>query len=116
MPVKIRLARVGRNKIVKYRIVAADSRMKRDGRFLETVGFYDPQTNPKTFNYKSDRVSYWLKNGAQPTLTVKNLLRQDQFFEKMEGAEKGLTPEQMNITRKAERKRKPKPKPKKEKK
>ncbi|MBN1577069.1 MAG: 30S ribosomal protein S16 [Chitinispirillaceae bacterium] len=110
MPVKIRLARMGRSKIAKYRIVAADSRMKRDGRFLETVGFYDPQTNPKTFNYKNDRVAFWLKNGAQPTLTVKNLLRQDQFSVTMEGTEKGLTPEQMNIQRKPERKRKPKPK------
>ena len=110
MPVKIRLARVGRSKVVKYRIVAADSRMKRDGRFLETIGFYDPQTNPKTFTYKAERVAYWLKNGALPTLTVKNLLRQDQFSVKMEGVVKGLTPEQMNIERKPERKRKPKPK------
>lgn len=101
---------MGRNKIAKYRIVAADSRMRRDGRFLENVGFYDPQTDPKTFNFKSDRVAYWLKNGAQPTLTVRNLLRQDRFFEKMEGMEKGLSEEQMNIERKPERKRKPKPK------
>lgn len=110
MPVKIRLARVGRKKVTKYRIVAADSRMRRDGRFLETVGFYDPQTEPKTFSYKEDRVAYWLKNGAQPTLTVKNLLRQDRFQEKMEGIEKGLTAEQMNVERKPERSRKPKPK------
>jgi small subunit ribosomal protein S16 len=110
LPVKIRLARVGRNKIVKYRIVVADSRSRRDGAFLESVGTYDPQTDPKTFNYKSDRIAHWIKNGAQPTVTVKNLLRQDQFFIKMEGAEKGLTPEQMNVTRKPERKRKPKPK------
>lgn len=110
MPVKIRLARVGRSKIAKYRIVAADSRAQRDGRFLETVGLYDPQANPKTFSFQNDRVAYWLGKGAQPTLTVKNLLRQDQFFMKMEGAEKGLTPEQMNLTRKPERKRKPKPK------
>ncbi|MBN1308954.1 MAG: 30S ribosomal protein S16 [Chitinispirillaceae bacterium] len=110
MPVKIRLARMGRSKIAQYRIVAADSRMKRDGRFLETVGFYDPQTNPKTFKYKHDRVAFWLKNGALPTLTVKNLLRQDQFFVTAEGVAKGLTPEQMNVQRKPERRRKPKPK------
>ena len=116
MPVKIRLARVGRSKIAKYRVVAADSRMKRDGRFLETVGFYDPQTDPKTFTFKDDRVSYWLQKGAQPTETVRNLLRQDQFFVKMEGAGKGLTPEQMNIERKPERNRKQKPKPQKDKK
>lgn len=110
MPVKIRLARVGRKKVMKYRVVAADSRMKRDGRFLETIGFYDPQAEPKVFSFKADRVSYWLKNGAQPSLTVKNLLNQDRFFEKMEGLEKGLAPEELNIERKAERERKPKPK------
>lgn len=101
---------MGRNKIAKYRIVAADSRAKRDGRFLDMVGFYDPQTEPKTFTYDSDKVAKWINNGAQPTLTVKNLLRQDQFFAKMEGLAKGLTAEQMNIERKPERTRKPKPK------
>ncbi len=108
MPVKIRLARIGRKKIAKYRIVVADSRMKRDGRFIETVGFYDPQTDPKTFNYKVERVIYWLKKGAQATQTVSNLLKQDRFFLKKEGIEKGLNLEQMNIERKPERKRKPK--------
>jgi small subunit ribosomal protein S16 len=110
LPVKIRLARVGRKKIAKYRIVAADSRMRRDGRFLDTIGFYDPQTEPKTFTYDSDKVAKWIKNGAQPTLTVKNLLRQDQFYAKMEGLAKGLTPEQLNLERKPERTRKPKQK------
>lgn len=110
MPVKIRLARVGRSKVSKFRVVATDSRMKRDGRFLEAIGFYDPQTNPKTFSFKDDRVAYWLKNGAQPTETVKNLLRQERFFEKMEGLEKGLSAEELNIERKPERVRKEKPK------
>lgn len=108
MPVKIRLARVGRKKISKYRVVAADSRVSRDGEFLETIGFYDPQTTPKSFEFKTDRVAYWIKNGAIPTLTVKNLLKQDRFFEKMEGLEKGIAEESLNIERKAERKRKPK--------
>jgi len=110
LPVKIRLARVGRTKVAKYRIVVADSRSKRDGLFLETVGTYDPMTDPKTFDYKIDRVGYWIKNGAQPTLTVKNLLRQDQFSAKLEGIEKGLSPDQLNIERKPERTRKPKAK------
>lgn len=101
---------MGRKKVAMYRIVAADSRMRRDGRFLETVGFYNPMTDPKTFDLKDERIAYWLKNGAQPTLTVKNLLRQDRFYEKVEGAEKGLSPENMNIERASERKRKPKPK------
>lgn len=110
MPVKIRLSRVGRKKIAKYRIVIADSRTKRDGRFIEIVGFYDPQTNPKTFNFKDERVAYWLEKGAQPTETVRNLLRQDQFFLKLEGLKKGLSADQLNITRLPERKRKPKTK------
>jgi small subunit ribosomal protein S16 len=108
LAVKIRLARTGRKKISKYRVVAADSRTQRDGKFLETVGFYDPQANPKTFQFKTDRVAYWIKQGATPTLTVKNLLKQDRFYEKAEGLEKGLAPEEMNIERKPERKRKPK--------
>lgn len=108
MAVKIRLARTGRNKIATYRIVAADSAMRRDGRFLETVGYYDPQTNPKTFQFKTERVAYWIKQGAEPTLTVKNLLRQDRFFEKMEELDKGASLESIAIERKPERKRKPK--------
>ncbi|HEX3019952.1 MAG TPA: 30S ribosomal protein S16 [Chitinispirillaceae bacterium] len=110
MPVKIRLARVGRSKVMKYRVVAADSRMSRDGRFLETIGSYDPQAVPKKFVFDLERTAYWIKNGAQPTLTVRNLLREDRFFEKVEGLQKGLTAEQLNVERKAERKRKPKPK------
>ncbi len=109
LPVKLRLARVGRKKIAKYRIVAADSRTQRDGRFLEMVGVYDPTATPKAFDFKTERVAYWIKQGAIPTLTVKNLLKQDRFYEKMEGLEKGLSPEEMNIERKPERKRRPKP-------
>jgi len=108
LPVKIRLARVGRKKISKYRVVAADSRVQRDGEFLETVGFYDPQTTPKSFEFKTDRVAYWIKQGAVPTLTVKNLLKQDRFFEKMEKLGEGAAVEDLGIERKAERKRKPK--------
>ncbi|KMQ49899.1 30S ribosomal protein S16p [Chitinispirillum alkaliphilum] len=108
MPVKIRLARVGRKKLAKYRVVAADSRMRRDGRFIETVGFYDPQSEPKVFEFKTERLAYWLNQGAQPTLTVKNLLKQDRMSEKLEGLEKGLSAESLNVERKPERKRKPK--------
>jgi len=97
---------VGRKKISKYRIVAADSRVSRDGEFLETVGFYDPQTEPKTFELKTERVAYWIKQGAVPTLTVKNLIRQDRLFEKAEKLNESASIE--GIERKAERKRKPK--------
>jgi len=110
LPVKIRLTRVGRNKIAKYRVVAADSRAARDGRFIELLGNYDPTANPKKFEFNNERIAYWLSVGAQPTLTVKNLLTQDSFFEKQEGLAKGLTAEQLNLARKPERKRKPKAK------
>lgn len=108
MPVKIRLARVGRKKVARYRIVAADSRAPRDGRFLETLGSYNPQTEPKEFVIKTGRVAHWLKQGAQPSLTVSNLFRQDRTLEKIEALEKGLEPETANIEPKADRKRKPK--------
>ena len=78
MSVKIRLTRTGRKKIVRYRVVVADGRMKRDGRFLENIGTYDPQANPKKFQFKLDRVAYWLKQGAEPSETVMNLLKQDR--------------------------------------
>ncbi len=101
---------MGRKKLAKYRVVAADSRMRRDGRFLETVGYYDPQAQPKVFDFKTERLAYWLGQGAVPTLTVKNLLKQDRFDEKMEGLKKGLAAEDLNIERKTERTRKPKAK------
>jgi len=66
---------MGRKKRPFYRIVAADSRSPRDGRFIETLGTYNPLTEPATVEVKEDRVFYWLQNGAQPTQTVKNLLR-----------------------------------------
>jgi small subunit ribosomal protein S16 len=110
LSVKIRLTRTGRKKIVCYRIVVADSRTQRDGRFLENVGTYDPMANPKKFDIKVDRVAYWLKQGAQPTETVRNLLKQDRFNEKAEALAKGLDIAAAKIERRPERKRKPKPK------
>jgi len=72
--VKIRLQRGGKKKQPVYRIVAADSRYKRDGRFLERLGQYNPSTDPITIDLKEGRVMYWLGVGATPTDTVKNLL------------------------------------------
>ncbi len=74
MAVKIRLQRGGKKKQPIYRIVAADSRYKRDGRFLERLGQYNPSTDPITITLKEGRVMYWLGVGATPTDTVKNLL------------------------------------------
>jgi small subunit ribosomal protein S16 len=113
LPVTIRLTRVGRKKIACYRVVVADSRMKRDGRFLENLGTYDPQAKPKKFEFKMDRIAFWLKSGAQPSETVLNLLKQDRAFEKIEALSKGLALETLNLERLPERKRKPKPKPEK---
>ena len=72
--VKIRLQRFGAHKAPKYRIVAADSKSPRDGKFLEIVGTYNPLTNPATITLDTEKVEKWLKNGAQPTQTVKDIL------------------------------------------
>ena len=73
--VKIRLARHGAKKRPFYRIVAADSRSPRDGRFLERLGSYDPTQDPALVEIKQDRLAEWLKNGAQPTETVARLIK-----------------------------------------
>lgn len=75
MAVKIRLARTGAKKRPFYRIVAADARAPRDGRFLEKLGTYDPTKNPSEVHLNRSRVDYWLGVGAQPTETVKRLLK-----------------------------------------
>jgi small subunit ribosomal protein S16 len=75
MAVKIRLRRAGRKKQPTYRIVVADSRSPRDGKFIEIVGQYAPRTGEQALNLKSERVNYWLDNGALPTDTVRSLLR-----------------------------------------
>lgn len=73
--VKIRLARHGAKKRPFYRIVAADSRSPRDGRFLERLGSYDPTREPALIEIKQDRLAEWLKNGARPTETVAQLIK-----------------------------------------
>jgi small subunit ribosomal protein S16 len=72
--VKIRLRRIGAKKKPIYRVVIADSRSPRDGRFIETVGHYNPLVNPPQISVDEERVQQWLKWGAQPTDTVKSLL------------------------------------------
>ena len=72
--VKIRLRRVGAKKQPTYRVVVTDSRSPRDGRFIETIGFYNPRTEPLTVEIKEDRALYWLSQGAQPTGAVAGLL------------------------------------------
>ena len=75
MAVKIRLTRKGTKKKPFYRIVAADVEAPRDGRFLENLGTYDPMQDPAVITLKEDRVNYWLGEGAEPTTTVKSILK-----------------------------------------
>ncbi len=73
--VKIRLRRMGAKKAPYYRVVVADSHSPRDGRFIEEIGTYDPLTNPVTIDIDMERAKYWIANGAQPTDTVRGLLK-----------------------------------------
>ena len=75
MAVKIRLRRMGAKKAPFYRIVVADSRYPRDGRFIEEVGYYDPTKEPSVIKIDEEKAKTWLANGAQPTDTVKDLLK-----------------------------------------
>ena len=75
MAVRIRLTRVGSRNDPVWRVVAADKRSPRDGRFIEVLGHYNPQTDPSTIELKEDRVRSWLERGAQPSNTVKRLLK-----------------------------------------
>ena len=73
--VKIRLRRMGAKKAPFYRVVVADSRFPRDGRFIEEIGTYDPRQEPAAINVDADRAQAWIKTGAQPTETVRALLK-----------------------------------------
>ena len=73
--VKIRLRRMGAKKAPYYRVIVADSRKARDGRFIEEIGTYDPLAEPAKVEIDMERANYWLSNGAQPTDTVRGLLK-----------------------------------------
>ena len=75
MAVKIRLRRMGAKKAPYYRIIVADSRSPRDGRCIEEIGTYDPLTEPATITVDAEKAQQWIKNGAQPTDTVRALLK-----------------------------------------
>ncbi|MBO5648788.1 MAG: 30S ribosomal protein S16 [Clostridia bacterium] len=78
--VKIRLRRIGAKKAPSYRIVVADSRSPRDGRFIEQIGFYDPLKNPAEIKIDAEKAQAWLANGAQPTETVRSLLKKTEII------------------------------------
>jgi small subunit ribosomal protein S16 len=75
MSVKIRLKRMGANKKPFYRVVVADSRSPRDGKFIEEIGYYNPLTNPADVKIDPEKAKLWISNGAQPTDTVRSLLK-----------------------------------------
>lgn len=83
MAVKIRLRRMGAKKRPFYRIVVADARTKRDGKFIDDIGTYDPLTNPATIKINHDKALKWLNDGALPTDTVKNLFKKDGVTTKL---------------------------------
>lgn len=80
MAVKIRLRRMGAKKAPFYRIVVADSRFPRDGRFIEEIGYYDPTKQPSVVKVDADKAKKWISNGAQPTDTVKRLLKDNNVI------------------------------------
>ncbi|MBR2339491.1 MAG: 30S ribosomal protein S16 [Clostridia bacterium] len=79
MAVKIRLRRMGAKKAPFYRVIVADSRSPRDGRFIEEIGYYDPMKEPAVIKIDADKANKWLANGAQPTETVKALLKKSDI-------------------------------------
>ena len=86
---RIRLRRVGLKKQPSYRMVIAENEWPRDGRFLEIVGRYNPRTNPETVEVNEERMYHWLKNGAQPTESVAQLLTKQGTMGRFERVQKG---------------------------
>jgi small subunit ribosomal protein S16 len=85
MAVKIRLRRMGAKKRPFYRLVVADSRAPRDGRFIETLGYYNPCVEPAELKIDSDRAAHWLQVGAQPSDTAQALLKKQGVYDKVAG-------------------------------
>lgn len=93
MAVKLRLRRMGKKRQPIYKVVAADVRSPRDGKYIEAIGTYDPKTDPATIVLKEDRALYWLDCGAEPTITVKNILSNKGLLLKKELIKEGLSEE-----------------------
>ncbi len=88
MAVKLRLTRIGKKKQPQYRIVAADARSPRDGRFIEILGHYDPRQDPSALTVDNDKAVKWLKEGAQPTERVAKLLTVSGAMDQFKGGDK----------------------------
>ena len=80
MAVKIRLKRIGAKKTPFYRVVVADERSPRDGKFIEEIGYYNPLANPVDIKIDAEKATKWIKNGAQPTETVRSLLKKSEII------------------------------------
>jgi len=91
LSVRVRLKRMGSKKRPFYRLIAADSRMPRDGRFIETLGFYDPLTDPATVKVDEDSLFKWFARGATPTVSAESLLKQLGFMQKWHLMKQGVT-------------------------
>ncbi len=94
--VKIRLRRIGRKKLPIYQIVATDARARRDGAFLEVLGYYAPKARPHKVELKEDRVAYWLSVGAQPTDTARSLIRGTGLLYRLYLKKKGKSEEEIH--------------------
>jgi small subunit ribosomal protein S16 len=99
--VKIRLMRVGKTKQPSYRVVVADSRSPRDGRIIEAIGHYQPRREPSEIVIDSDRAVYWLGKGAQPSNTVKNLMRLSGAWAEFTGEAPPAPPTQEEVRKRA---------------
>ena len=97
LAVKLRLRRMGKKRQPIYKVVAADERSPRDGKFIEAIGLYNPITDPATIDIKDDRALYWLGVGAQPTTTVKGLLSRKGILYKRELLKSGLSEEEVAL-------------------
>lgn len=97
MAVKLRLKRMGKKRQPIYKVVAADVRAPRDGKFIEAIGLYNPKTEPTTVEIDEERALYWLGVGAQPTQTVKHLLSRKGILLKKELIKQGLSEEQIIV-------------------
>jgi small subunit ribosomal protein S16 len=95
MAVKLRLRRDGRTHYAFFHLVAADSRSPRDGRFIEKLGYYNPNTHPAEIVLNEERILHWLKNGAQPTETVRSILSKQGILLKLHLYRKGKSPEEI---------------------
>ena len=97
MSVKIRLKRMGSKKKPFYRIVATDSRNPRDGRFIETLGYYDPMTEPANVNIQEDLIFKWMERGARPTKNTESILRNAGIVKKWALLKQGVSREQLDV-------------------